>query len=100
MNEKMQPLANFCEEEGSRGCFYGAASRVWDPSKRDVARVGLFHYVTRSREDFNLKLARGSGDGHGKNEAFWEHAHKCVQGLRVERAGIEGLRVRARGWKS
>jgi hypothetical protein len=36
-----------------------------------VARLALFHYVTRSLEDFQIKMLRAGGSGKPKNMGFF-----------------------------
>ena len=44
-----------------------------------VERVALMHYGTKSREDFEVKVARGPG-GHGgaKKLDYFERLAQCV----------------------
>lgn len=52
--------------------------RVTSGAEPSVARVALFHYVTRSRDDFAAKHARGSGMSRtGKSWVFFEAITKC-----------------------
>jgi hypothetical protein len=43
-----------------------------------VGRVALFHYVTRSLEDFKIKSLRAGGSGASKQMDFFESMKKCA----------------------
>jgi hypothetical protein len=55
--------------------------KPWTRRKLNVAsakRLALFHYVTRSLEDFQIKSARAGGDGVHKPLTFFESMERCV----------------------
>ena len=44
-----------------------------------VAKIVLFHFVTKSLEDFALKQQRGGGLNHnGKPQTFFDHYARCA----------------------
>jgi hypothetical protein len=43
-----------------------------------VARMALFHYVTRSLEDFHIKMLRAGGSGKAKNIGFFGGIERCA----------------------
>jgi hypothetical protein len=43
-----------------------------------VARLALFHYVTRSLEDFQIKILRSGGSGKSKTMGFFEGIKRCA----------------------
>lgn len=46
----------------------------------ELKRLALFHYATKSREDFELKMKRGGGNssGNAKGPDFFELVMECV----------------------
>lgn len=73
---------------------------VVNPAHRGVQRIALFHYATRSKQDFAIKKARGGGSNRaGKSWKYFEklsaYAHRrslvaswmhwpCPSGLHVQ----------------
>ena len=43
-----------------------------------VDHIALFHYITRSKEDFERKVARGGGGGKHRNWGHFNRVQKCV----------------------
>jgi hypothetical protein len=42
-------------------------------------KIAIFHYITRSREDFEAKLERGSGvPGFARDETWFQSIEKCA----------------------
>lgn len=64
--------------DGGRFCY-----PVPMPSKApaSVSRVALFHYVTKSHQDFEVKMARGAGIGPSKTWEFLLNTTRCVAQL-------------------
>jgi hypothetical protein len=57
-------------------CLPVPGSRYKQPS---TDRVALFHYVTRSREDFAYKQQRGGGQNKdAKPWSYFEHIKECA----------------------
>lgn len=51
----------------------GIAFNIWTDSHRSAARIALFHYVTKSRQDFQVKMDRGSAKtGRATGYRSWE----------------------------
>lgn len=49
---------------------------------RSVDRIALYHYVLRSKEDYNIKIERGGGDRKGRESHYMEYLKKidrCVR---------------------
>lgn len=44
-----------------------------------AARIALFHYTTKSEEDFRIKQARGAGHGPTKKWRFWNAVNRYGQ---------------------
>lgn len=82
MNEARRPLPQRMSEgcfdpESTRRCTSFPASRLPE-SQASAERIALFHYVTRSKQDFETKQRRGGGNNPvGKNNAFFEHYQMC-----------------------
>ena len=86
VNEARLPLGHQYGITPSR-CRQGWTSRACAPiptaslprSKASVERVALFHYTTRSREDFDLKMARAGGlNPRGKPLGYFTVWAKCA----------------------
>lgn len=43
-----------------------------------VDHIALFHYITRSREDFERKVERGGGGGKHRNWGHFNRVQKCA----------------------
>lgn len=51
-------------------------------------RASVYHYATKSKREFLLKMKRGAGDGTRKNKAFFtctteQATATCVAGMRL-----------------
>jgi hypothetical protein len=54
---------------------------VLDDTHRSVDRLALFHYATRSREDFAIKQTRGGGNTRvGKSWSYFDILSRCASG--------------------
>lgn len=51
--------------------------RVNSRRRRSVQRLALFHYVTRSTEDFRRKVARGGGMGNSRTWTEFDKLNRC-----------------------
>lgn len=54
--------------------------------KNMIERVAIYHYVTKSKQEFETKAARGSGMRNHKTEGFFDainrlSVHDCSQGM-------------------
>jgi len=59
-------------------CYHDAGS-LRNPAS--VATAALFHFTTKSQQDFDAKLSRGSAMTHrGKNWSFFERVARCARG--------------------
>lgn len=64
------------KDAGQPRCYRDAGSMRFPPS---VDKVALFHFTTKSHEDFAAKLSRGSAMTHrGKNWRFFERVARCA----------------------
>ncbi len=66
--------------------------RVLEARSQTVAveRVLLHHYVTKSLQEFQMKMRRGTGMGMKKTIEFFNHVHsqataKCLHALHLGR---------------
>ncbi len=53
--------------------------------------MAVYHYVTRSREDFEAKSRRGGGAGVGRPLKFFDdfNAHATLECTAAKRAAVE-----------
>ena len=62
----------------NKECF--ELNRLGNPvtkrSPASAARVALYHYVTKSEEDFEVKSARGGGGGDAKGQWYWDSVQR------------------------
>jgi hypothetical protein len=72
VNEQRYPLGQ--DEHGNPQPWADLDS----PDMVSVRRLALFHYVTRSLEDFNIKSMRAGGDGISKPMGFFESIKRCT----------------------
>lgn len=86
MNEKRLPLGHQYGVTPAR-CRDGYTTRYCMPmptaslprSKASVERIALFHYTTRSWEDFEMKMERAGGlNPRGKGVGYFKFWAKCV----------------------
>ena len=86
MTEDKQPFAMMfwkpCDEFGEPGGNLTDCPPWprWASHKHvAIKRVALFHYILKSREDFEIKSARGGGvRGSGKPMSYWEKFTACA----------------------
>jgi len=57
---------------------HGYTMSMHSKGPRSFANVALFHYVTKSANDFQTKLRRGGGDGKNKVEGWFEETAACA----------------------
>lgn len=73
-------------ETGSRAARAGEAPQApchldagFQRSQATAAKIGIFHYTTKSRQDFEVKVHRGSAMREtGKPWSFFDQIDKCV----------------------
>jgi hypothetical protein len=64
----------------TRQCYLVPSSSYREEASAD--HIALYHYVTKSREDFALKQARGSGMSAAmKDDTFFKRLTKCASSL-------------------
>ena len=56
-------------------CYPDAGFQTSDAT---VSKIALFHYVTRSRQDFEVKSRRGGGNGNPKTWSFFDATERCA----------------------
>lgn len=87
VNEQRTPVPYLLPHRGRCRDLYqhGVSTKGCDgipdafPSGRpSVERIALFHYVTKSLQDFQMKSKRGSGMGNHKPITFFHAIEKCV----------------------
>jgi hypothetical protein len=72
-----QRKANCGWDPDTRRCYLSPDSGVGPPSSNKVA---LFHYITKSREDFARKTARGSGMSDAtKTMKHFRRVRRCAK---------------------
>jgi hypothetical protein len=81
VNEQRYALGHYsppCQERPGHEChFYPRA--LMPSSLASVERVALFHYCTRSLEDFRIKSARAGGNNpKGKPLSFFQAMEQCA----------------------
>jgi hypothetical protein len=81
VNEQRYALGHYsppCQERPGHKChFYPRA--LMPSSLASVERVALFHYCTRSLEDFRIKSARAGGNNpKGKPLSFFQAMEQCA----------------------
>ena len=66
-----------CDGLDRRQCFWCPASGL--NSGGSAERIALYHYVTKSRQDFAAKTKRGSGmSGATKREDYFQSVQQCA----------------------
>lgn len=81
VNEQRYPLSHqyLCSGEPGSSCSVDPGWR-FPTEQSSVERLGLYHFVTRSRADFATKIARGPGDSPTpKAWSFFEDAASYAQ---------------------
>jgi hypothetical protein len=83
-----------CPEEGhNESAFDVECHNIPGPTRRTkkVQRIALFHYVTRSWEDFEAKMARGGGNrkNNSKTKSFFDEVQKYASSPQWLHAHIE-----------
>lgn len=53
------------------------------PNPAPIGKVALFHYITRSREDYEIKRSRGGGSTKVRTWEEFDEFDKCGPRLRV-----------------
>jgi hypothetical protein len=89
VNERFVPMPHFVQEECIKG-HPDSFSEVCRPypgwalskDKASVDRIALFHYTTRSLEDFHIKQARAGGNNpNGKPDSYFNVMARCGSSL-------------------
>lgn len=88
VNELRYPLEIYCHVPRQYKVVGECLESMWnawtgfsidEDYKRSVDRVALYHYATRSREDFDIKSARGGGTNRTpKGLTYWHALQECV----------------------
>lgn len=74
-----QEMCNSSSGDGV--CFRTAGHSIPDSEEPTVHEIALFHYATKSLEDFREKMRRGSGlSRHTKGIAYFEEIAWCAAG--------------------
>lgn len=73
-------------ERNSRGEYCTACPGFRAPSPAPMARIALFHYITRSREDYEIKRNRGGGSTKIRTWEEFEEFDKCAARCAAARA--------------
>lgn len=81
-------------ERNAKGEFCTVSPGFRAPAPAPFGRIALFHYITRSREDYEVKRGRGGGSTKIRTwEEFNEFA-KCAPGCLTDRQQLAFQRAR------
>ena len=78
---------------------------IVDAGKPEPKRLALFHYATKSRQDFDVKMKRGGGNsrGNARQPWFFEAAMECVLFIGIQLGTLRckySIFVRTTCWAS
>jgi hypothetical protein len=74
-------LCNLGRGAELRGNCHSSPGFQLPSSQRSIKRIALFHYATRSLQDFNMKMLRkGANGGPGKSMPFFDMVNRHASG--------------------